>query len=145
MNIQGVNHFCFSVSDLDRSIAFYRDVLGAQLLVQGRKLAYFDLAGLWIALNQEDTERGDTPSTYTHIAFTVKDQDFEAWLSRLQSYGVRVLEGRQRDERDKLSVYFLDPDGHRFELHTGTLADRLAYYRETKGHMKFYDKEDVGK
>nr|WP_082687046.1 VOC family protein [Bacillus sp. FJAT-27445] len=36
--IKGLNHFLFSVSDLERSVAFYRDALGARLLVKGRSI-----------------------------------------------------------------------------------------------------------
>lgn len=138
MKIQGVNHFCFSVSDLERSIVFYQEVFGADIVVKGRKLAYFDLDGLWIALNQEDVERDLTPPTYTHIAFTVDEQDFGAWVRRLKELEVQIMPGRQRDERDKCSVYFLDPDGHMFELHTGTLKDRIDYYLADKDHMEFF-------
>ncbi|WP_342561595.1 metallothiol transferase FosB [Paenibacillus sp. FSL R7-0345] len=139
MNIQNINHLCFSVSDLDRSIKFYSDVFGAKILVKGRRLAYFDLNGLWIALNQEDVVRDRENRTYTHIAFTMDIADYEGLLNKLKSLQVEILPGRERDVRDKHSIYFLDPDGHMFEFHTGSLQDRLDYYRAEKEHMIFYE------
>jgi metallothiol transferase len=141
MNLQAINHLCFSVSELERSIVFYRDVFEAKLLVKGRKLAYFDLNGLWIALNEEQVDRSTANRTYTHIAFTMEEDEYESTQLRLQALQVEILPGRARNKKDKKSIYFLDPDGHMFEFHTGGLKDRLDYYRADKEHMTFYDAE----
>ncbi|PEF40758.1 fosfomycin resistance protein FosB [Bacillus sp. AFS094228] len=140
MAIKGLNHFLISVSDLDSSIEFYQKVFDAKLLVKGRTTAYFDLNGMWIALNEEkDIPRNEISQSYTHIAFSIEEADFMNMYEKMIGLNVNILSGRPRDEKDKKSIYFTDPDGHKFEFHTGTLQNRIDYYKQEKAHMEFFD------
>ncbi|AOC58314.1 MULTISPECIES: FosM family fosfomycin resistance protein [Bacillus] len=140
MSIKGINHLLFSVSDLETSIDFYTNVFDATLLVKGKKTAYFDLNGLWLALNVEkDIPRQDIQHAYTHIAFSIDEEDVDHMYNKLKHLNVNILPGRPRDEKDHQSIYFTDPDGHKFEFHTGTMKDRIDYYKQEKAHMEFFD------
>lgn len=137
--LKGINHLTFSVSDLDRSVSFYQKAFAAKPLLRGKKTAYFDLAGVWVALNeQREIPREEIRQSYTHVAFTVDEADFSYHLQNLKNLGACILPGREREEGEKRSVYFTDPDGHLFEFHTGTLQERLDYYRDKKADMTFY-------
>ena len=137
--IKSINHVTYSVSDLKNSVDFYKNILKAKILLEGKNTAYFTVGGVWLALNEEsDIPRNEIQYSYTHIAFSIDEKDFDDWYKWLEENHVNILKGRQRDVRDKKSIYFTDPDGHKLELHTGTLEDRLKYYKDEKKHMKFY-------
>ena len=142
MSIKGLNHITFAVADIDRAAEFYTQVLGAKLLVKGKKTVYLDLAGIWLAHNLEPGAKA--AETYTHIAFSVAEEDLDTYRRRLQERGIQLRRDRIRNPREGRSLYFRDPDGHLLELHTKTRADRIEYYRSTRRDMDFFDggKED---
>ncbi len=128
--IKGISHLTFSVSDLAASAAFYQQVFDAVLLFQSEQTAYFDLAGLWLALNvQTDIGRQEIRQSYTHIAFEADAADMAAMERRLQRLGIPLVPGRSREAAEGLSLYFTDPDGHLLEVHAGSRETRINSYQ----------------
>ncbi len=131
--IGGLNHITFSVSDLNRSVAFYRNVFGTLPLFLDERTAYFDIGGMWLALNvQADIPRQEVKQSYTHLAFTIDAADIGLMEQRLEHLGVEQRLGRVRSKGEGRSLYFADPDGHLLEFHTGDLASRLQAYHDAK-------------
>ena len=100
------SHFLISVSNLENSIDFYKNVFEANLLVKGRSSAYFELIGMWLALNEEkEIHRNEISHSYTHIAFSIEEVEFDEMYEKLKELNVNILSGRPRDERDRKSIY----------------------------------------
>lgn len=123
MTVRGLNHITLAVSDLDRSLAFYLTGLGLTLAKRWDTGAYLEAGSLWLCLSHDPETRTDPHPDYTHIAFDVSAEDFDAAVAQVRSASGRSWR-ENRSEGD--SYYFLDPDGHKLELHVGTLASRLA-------------------
>lgn len=124
--IQGINHITLSISDVERSFAFYTVVLGLQPVAKWPKGAYLLAGNLWIALvADQQTRQGPLPE-YTHVAFTVAQPDFARLSRHIRDSGAAIW---QENWTEGESLYFLDPDGHKLEIHASDLATRLATAR----------------
>lgn len=118
--ITGINHITFSVRNLNSSIEFYRDLLGMKLHVFWDTGAYLTAGDTWLCLS---LGQPGPCKDYSHVAFSVGEAELVELRAKLGQAGVE--EWKQNiSEGD--SIYFLDPDGHRLELHCGTLASRLT-------------------
>jgi lactoylglutathione lyase len=124
--IRGLFEAHLTVRDLDRSISFYRDVLGLPLahVITERKVAFFwvptpdkAMLGLWSI--------GTSPlGMRLHIAFDVALEHVIASVAKLRAAGLTPLSPNHEpvDEPTVLawmpaaSVYFDDPDGHSLEF-----------------------------
>ena len=113
------------VSDLHRSVAFYRDVLGASLYREyGGTSAVFSFAGTWILLVTGGEPTKDKPDvTFTPPAdpklvdheFTIRVPDCEAAYDTLRSRGAEFLTAPV-DWGGEIRAFFRDPDGHLIEI-----------------------------
>lgn len=121
-HITGVSHVTLAVKELQRSVTFYSELLGFELRMRKAHSAYLEAGTLWLALVVDENVRSGSLPEYTHLALTVSSESLPVIRQRLLNAG--VIEW-QKPERAN-SFYFLDPDGHKLELHSGTLADRLA-------------------
>ncbi len=139
MTIEGISHITLIVSNLERTSSLLSSVFGAKQVYDSgeetfslSKERFFLLGGVWIAI-MEGSPLPDR--TYNHIAFKIPESEFGEYRQRLQAVGVDFHEGRPRIQGEGLSLYFHDYDNHLFELHTGTLEERLNVY-EAKTRSK---------
>ena len=132
--ISGLSHITFIVHDLDKMTRIIVEVLGGrEIYASGAKRhsispeKFFDVGGIWIALMQGDP----LPTrTYNHVAVKVSVEQLEKAKIAIETLGLDVRESRPRVAGEGHSLYFHDYDNHLFELHSGTLEERLAAYNE---------------
>lgn len=134
--LSGLNHLTLAVTDLARSLHFYHELLQLKLDATWEKGAYLSLPGLWFCLSLDPARHSTPTADYTHYAFTVGEADFSVLVTRLRAAGVQEW----RDNcSEGASFYFLDPDGHKLEIHVGDRASRLQACRaKPYAGMKFY-------
>jgi catechol 2,3-dioxygenase-like lactoylglutathione lyase family enzyme len=66
------------------------------------------------------------------VAFKIDDKEYDDYLHRIRALGLELREGRSRVAGEGQSIYFYDADNHMFELHTGTLDERLMRYAKRR-------------
>jgi len=130
--IEGLSHITFIVKDLERMKLLLVDALGGkevydsgdkQLSLSREK--FFEVGGVWIAAMEGDPL---SEKTYNHVAFKVPADDLPRYRAAIEKLGLPIREPRPRIDGEGQSLYFYDFDNHLFELHAGTLTDRLAAY-----------------
>lgn len=130
--IQGLSHMTFIVRDLGRMTEILTGVFDAREVYDSgmrqfslSREKFFLIGDIWVAIMQGEAlpER-----SYNHIAFKIDDADFDRYVERVGKLGLDMRPPRPRVEGEGRSLYFYDDDNHMFELHTGTLTERLARY-----------------
>lgn len=118
-----IGHVHLKVSDLDRSIAFYRDVIGLEVTQRyGAQAAFLSAGGYHhhLGLNTWESQGGPRPPRNAvglyHTAFLYPDRTALARACRRAlEAGVRI-EGAA-DHGVSEAIYFSDPDGNGIELY----------------------------
>jgi glutathione S-transferase fosA5 len=121
--ISGINHITLAVRDVDRSFRFYVETLGAKPLARWSRGAYLLVGDLWLCLTLDEQTRSSPLPEYSHIAFSTPSARFDDAAARIRASGAKIW---KENESEGASLYFLDPDGHKFEIHAGDWRTRLA-------------------
>lgn len=133
--IKGINHITLSVRSLDESFDFYRNILQFKPLLKSLRSAYFLAGDLWFCIEEDPAIRSQELPEYTHIAFSIDQQQFASIAERIRTSGVKIFK-QNKSEGD--SIYFIDPNGHKLEVHVGDWKSRLEAYRG-RPEMQFFD------
>lgn len=127
--LNGVLETALYVDDKPRSIRFFRDVMGLEIVRDEERLTAFDAGGSSILLvfaRGESTGGEDTPTGHIpghdgegplHMAFKIAEADYESWRAHLRAAGVTELSEVTWPAGGR-SYYFKDPDGHVLEIAT---------------------------
>jgi glyoxylase I family protein len=136
LRITGIHHITLICQDLDRSTAFYRNLLGMRMVRQtvndddrdARHLVFGDDEGrsgtLVTCLEYPQLEPGTVGIGSTHhFALAVEsEEELRGWREYLTSQGAACTEVLEREFSK--SIYLRDPDGHIVEL--ATVGSALA-------------------
>lgn len=121
--IGSIGQIHISVTDIERAIAFYRDVLGLKFLFQvaGQSMAFFDCGGVRLYLGvPSDSKYKSNSFLYYRVA------DIDAAYKRLASKGVKFMgEPRMIHKTEAGELWmagFQDPDGNYAQI----MSDKAA-------------------
>ena len=137
--ITGISHITFIVKNLDRTANLFKKVFDAKEIYTSEekkhslyKEKFFLIGNQWIAIMESEAI---VHRTYHHIAFKIEEQDIDIYLKKIKNLNLELKPARQRISGEGYSIYFYDYDNNLFELHTGTLSQRLTSYEQADNEV----------
>lgn len=117
----GILHFTLPVSDLDRSTAFFIELLGCELLTRTLSMSFLKSGKDFFILAKSEvplTDPNAPGQTRVHHAFLVDHDAFDEAVATLTEKGVAILhqEHRTTGAFTGRQFYFHDPDRNAIEL-----------------------------
>ena len=141
LHVMHLAEVAFRVTDLPRAVAFYREVLGLEIVRAYPTMVFLKAGELdsplgrgghpqLLVLFDRQVQLDIALTTLDHIAFEIPLEHFQAECERLQQLGLEVSEQIWRGEYAWLrarSLFFDDPDGNTIELiaHDPNAADTI--------------------
>ena len=127
IRIRGLDHVVLRVADLERSLGFYRDMLGCAVVRESDSgLTQLQAGSAMLDLVALDSKAGRSGGAgpgregrnMEHFALNLEEFDEAAIRAHLKTFGVEVKKSGRRFGAEGYgpSVYFDDPDGHRLQL-----------------------------
>lgn len=117
-SLGSIGQIAYTVSNVPRAVAFYRDALGMKLLFEAPPgLAFFDCAGIRLMLSQPEGEfKPGGASTVMYFRIS----DIEGTQKTLKSRGVSFVDDphliAKMPDHELWMCFFKDPDGHTLAL-----------------------------
>ena len=136
MAIAGLNHLNLAVNNLEVSFNFYSQKLNFKPLAKWKRAAYFLVGDFWFTLSFNPDRSPKVRSDYTHYAFSISQADLNYYCQNIERLNLKLW---QENTSEGDSLYILDPDNHKLELHVGDWQTRLEAVKENPyDDMVFY-------
>ena len=126
-----LNHITLICKNIEKTTLFLKRIFDAieyygtkEITYSLSKEKFFKIADVWIVIMEGEP----VPKTYNHIAFHASPSEFPKLRLELEKLGLEIIPGRSRRLEEGESIYFYDYDNHLFELHSGTIEERLSFY-----------------
>jgi lactoylglutathione lyase len=117
------------VADIQRSVAFYRDVLGAKVLREGEP-TFLQLGNIWLTINRGGGPTDDKPEVFASpprdqnvlsILLNLRVTDIKRYYDLWSSRGAKFIT-EPKIHATELRCYMRDPDGYLIEVGQTTMT-----------------------
>jgi fosfomycin resistance protein FosX len=130
--VKGISHITLVVRNIEKTALLFNKIFGAKKIYSSgeeihsiSKEIFLQVNDTWFAIMEG---KPLTEKSYNHIAFRISDGDYDAFSKKISDLGLETIRDRKRTAGEGRSIYFYDYDNHLFELHTGSLDERLQGY-----------------
>jgi len=114
--IESIDHIGITVSNLDRSIEFYRELFDFEVVekMSNAREAFIKVGEVMIGLFEIEGYTNQQGSK-NNISLFIDEEDFDDAVDELRENDITIVFGPENLRGGK-SVVFLDPDGNQLEL-----------------------------
>jgi lactoylglutathione lyase len=113
MAVGAISTVMLVVADMDRSVHFYRDVLGLQPRFESRHFSSLAAGPVILGLHGEGGDVRAAPTAGVSFGFDV--EDISGTVAALRERGVEVVDEPRRENFGWLAL-LADPDGYLIQL-----------------------------